>query len=172
MSFAPRAAPRSLEPQALTVEAVPALADAQALVLDAMDGPFDETALFHLLNLMRAKGDFLLMTARTPPARWTLSLPDLASRLGEALVVELGAPDDSFLTALLIKLFADRQLKASPELVNYLVSHLERSCAAMEEAVAALDAASLAMHRPVSLALAREILPRSHGDERSESGGL
>jgi chromosomal replication initiation ATPase DnaA len=155
-----------VEPRALTIDAVPALAREQALVLDGMDGPFDEQALFHLLNLLRAQGGFLLITARKPPARWAIGLADLASRLGEALVVELGAPDDSFLTALLIKLFTDRQLDASPELVNYLVSRLERSCAAMAEAVAALDAASLALHRPLSVALAREILHKSDQGER------
>jgi chromosomal replication initiation ATPase DnaA len=122
--FRARSGAALVRPQTLAVETVPALAEAESLVLDAVDGPFDEQALFHLLNLMRAKGGFLLMTARTPPARWRLSLPDLASRLGEAIVVELGAPDDSFLTALLVKLFADRQLKASPDLINYLVTHL------------------------------------------------
>lgn len=159
-------------PDMLTIEAVPGLAGAQALVLDAMDVPFDERALFHLLNLLRAHGGFLLITARTPPARWTLTLPDLASRLGEALVVELGAPDDSFLTALLIKLFADHQLQASPALVNFLVNRLERSCAAMVDAVAALDAASLSTHRPVSVALAREILQSSEPGEGAENDGL
>lgn len=157
-----------IEPDALAVETVPALAREHALVLDGMDGAFDEQALFHLLNLLRAEGGFLLVTARKPPARWAIGLADLASRLGEALVVELGAPDDSFLTALLIKLFADRQLHVSPDVVNYLMSHLERSCAAMAEAVAALDAASLALHRPLSVALAREILQTSHRGERPQ----
>jgi DnaA regulatory inactivator Hda len=149
-------------PRALSVDSAPALADTRALVLDGLDEPFDERAMFHLLNLLRMRGSFLLMTARTPPARWSLALPDLATRLGEALLVELEPPDDGFLTALLIKLFADRQLHAPPELVNYLVSRLERSCGAMAEAVAALDAASLERQRPLSVALAREMLAKTH----------
>lgn len=159
-----------ISPTDLSVAAAPALAEGGALVLDGMDGPFDEQALFHLINLLRAQGGWLLITARLAPARWPVALRDLKTRLGEALVVALGAPDDSFLTALLVKLFADRQLKAPPELLSYLVSHVERSCAAMAEAVAALDAASLAERRPLSVALARGVVLERDGDGPERRG--
>ena len=71
---------------------------------------FDETALFHLLNLAREEAAYVLLTARTAPAAWTIRTPDLASRLKALPVVALAPPDDALLRAVLVKLFADRQL--------------------------------------------------------------
>ena len=48
------------------------------VVEDADRAAYDEKALFHLLNLAREKGLYLLLTARTAPRGWGRSLPDLA----------------------------------------------------------------------------------------------
>lgn len=117
-----------------------------------------ETALFHLHNLTLAKGGALLVTARTPPHLWGLTLADLASRLQGTLHAALGAPDDALLSAVLVKLFSDRQLMPSPDTIPYLVRRMERSFRAAEEVVADLDSAALARHRPISRALAAQVL--------------
>ena len=75
-----------------------------------------------------------MVSGREPPARWPLALPDLASRLGAAPVARLEPPDDDLLAAVLVKLFADRQLAVAPELIRYLVSRMDRSFAAAEAA--------------------------------------
>ncbi|MES2434184.1 MAG: chromosomal replication initiator DnaA [Pseudomonadota bacterium] len=115
-----------------------------------------EVALFHLHNLLNGRG--LLVTAATPPRDWRLGLPDLLSRMQAASVAQLDPPDDMLLSAVLIKLFADRQIVVPPNLIPYLVSRMDRSIAAAREWVKFLDARALAQGRPVTRALAAEVL--------------
>lgn len=121
-----------------------------------------ETALFHLHNMLAASGGHLLLTAATPPLVWPFGLPDLASRMLGTATVHLGAPGDPLLSAVLVKLFADRQIDVSPALIAYLAARMERSLAAAGDLVAALDALALARGRPVSRSLAAEVLDSLH----------
>lgn len=119
-----------------------------------------EQALFHLHNLILANGHALLMTATTPPVRWGLGLPDLASRMQGTASVTLDAPDDTLLGAVLVKLFNDRQLAVPPRVISWLTARMDRSFAAAGAVVEALDMAALAEGRPVTTALAAEVLDK------------
>lgn len=131
-----------------------------AWVLEDVEPVIDETALLSFYNRLREGGGHLLLTARRPVGAWTLLLPDLASRLRAAPVVAIGPPDDALLGAVLLKLFADRQLVASEALIEYLVRHMERSFGAAQAVVAGLDSMSLRLRRPITVALARALLER------------
>ena len=157
--WADRAGARLLSSRALSEASLPGALATGALVLeDVRPGALDEAALFHLLNLAGEEGAFILLTSRMPPVGWTVRLPDLASRLRALPVTELGVPDDALLRAVLIKLFADRQLAVDESLVSYVVTRIERSIAAARVAVATLDQASLGLQRPVNRALAAAVL--------------
>jgi chromosomal replication initiation ATPase DnaA len=129
-----------------------------ALVVEDAPVRLDERALFHLLNLMREQECFVLITARALPATWNTALPDLASRLRVIPVMQLNAPDDALLRALMVKLFADRQLDVDETLVGYLVSRIERSFSGARAAVEELDREALRQKRPVTRALAAELM--------------
>ncbi len=120
--------------------------------------PKGEDALFHLHNLVLAEGGHLLLTARTAPRYWPLTLPDLKSRMEATATATLSAPDDALLTAVLVKLFADHQLPASARLVSYLLARIDRSFAAAQDIVSRLDKAALASGRKISEKLASELL--------------
>jgi len=117
-----------------------------------------EEALFHLHNNMRAAGGTLLLTSLQPPSRWPIRLPDLASRMQATTVVQIANPDDALLSALIMKLFSDRQINPQPDLVKYLSSRIERSFAAAAAIVERLDAAALAQGRKINKSLAAELL--------------
>jgi chromosomal replication initiation ATPase DnaA len=156
--WAANAGARSASARVLTPDAVPgALATGALVVEDVAPSDIDERALFHLLNLARQEEADVLMTARTPPAGWTLQLPDLLSRLRAVPVVSLAPPDDALLRALIVKLCVDRQLTVDDALVGYIASRIERSFAAARAAVALLDAEALRLRRPVTRALAAEL---------------
>jgi chromosomal replication initiation ATPase DnaA len=149
---------RMLSPGSLDGSEVPIALATGALVLENLaEGRFDEAALFHLLNLAREERAYILITARTAPSTWRIAVPDLASRLRAIPVVALAAPDDALLRAVMVKLFADRQLVVDESLVSYLATHIERSFAAAQAAVDALDREALRLQRPVTRALAGEL---------------
>jgi chromosomal replication initiation ATPase DnaA len=119
----------------------------------------DETALLHLLNIARDFGRPVLLAARLPPARWTIGLRDLASRLRAITSVEIGAPDDDLLRRLLLHWLAERQLVADETLHDRLLLRLPRSPEVLWAAVARLDVEALrSRKRTVTPAMVREAL--------------
>lgn len=149
-----------LHANALDSVDIAGLAGRPVAVEDAQLVGAAEAALFHLHNVVTTGGGALLLTADAPPRDWGLQLPDLLSRLQAASVARLEAPDEGLLSAVLIKLFADRQLAVAPNLIPYLVSRMPRSIGAARALVAALDAAALAEHRAVTRVLAGQVLDR------------
>jgi chromosomal replication initiation ATPase DnaA len=117
-----------------------------------------QTALFHLHNLMQSNGQPLLMTGSGAPNHWGMSLPDLQSRIDAAGVATLNAPDDTLLSAVIAKQFNDRQLMPRPDVIPYLVLRIDRSFAAARDVVAAMDEHSLSRHKPLTRALAGQVL--------------
>lgn len=117
-----------------------------------------EETLFHLYNAVTASGGTLLVTGRTPPARWDIALPDLASRLHAIPVARIEPPDEALMAALLVKLFTDRQLKVNPRLIAYLVPRIDRSFAAAKDMVERLDREALARGRKLNTSLAADLL--------------
>ncbi len=127
-------------------------------VPDLAGDPKAEEALFHLHNFVLAEGGWLLMTGLQPPALWQIELPDLASRIRATPSARLEPPDDQLLQAVLLKLFADRQLMPHPTLLPWLVTRMDRSFAAAGRIVAALDAHALGTGRKIGPKLAAEVL--------------
>lgn len=155
--WAEQSGARSISAHTLTAAEVPGALVTGALVVEDLKPPnFDERALFHLLNLAREEGAFLLMTARAPPTE--VELRDLRSRLRAVPSVQLMPPDDHLFRALIVKFCADRQLAVDEAIVSYLTTRLERSYAAIRQTVELLDAEALRLGRPVTRALAAELL--------------
>jgi len=147
-----------IDPTSLTVETVPLLlGDARAAIIDGAERA-PEAALLHLHNFIAERDGSLLLLSREPPARWGVKLADLRSRLNAIPAVALAPPDDALLAAVLVKLFADRQLTVGEDVVAWLLRHIERSFIGVRDAVAALDRAALAEKRAVTVALARRVI--------------
>lgn len=142
---------------------IPALASAPVAVEDISRIAADsaaQDALFHLHNLTLANGHSLLLTARSEVPHIGLTLPDLASRLSAATAAPLSEPDDALLSAVLMKLFADRQLSPKPDVIPYLTRQMPRSFVAARTLVEEIDTAALAEGRAVTRALAATVLAR------------
>ena len=157
--WAEQAGARSTTAHALTAAGVPAqLATGALVVEDLRSSDFDERALFHLMNLAREEDAFVLVTARAPPSAFQIELRDLRSRLRAVPTVSLLPPDDQLFRALIVKFCADRQLSVDETVVSYLATRIERSFAAVRQAVELLDTEALRLGRPVTRALAAELL--------------
>jgi chromosomal replication initiation ATPase DnaA len=147
-------------------ERVPHLVSNGALVIEDADrGERDEAALFHLLNLSRERGAYLLLTSAAPVDAWGIRTPDLRSRLRLAPAVALEPPDDALLKAVLVKLFVDRQLVVDTSVVEFLAVRIERSLARAAEVVKDLDREALSRGRRITRAMAGEVLGQQPADE-------
>lgn len=153
-----------MTPGAWPIQAVPALN--RGCVIEDCDittlSEETQEKLFHIHNHLAAQGLPLLFVSRRPPALWNLTLPDLKSRMEATDSVRIDEPDDALLAALILKLFADRQIEVTPTLITWMVPRIDRSFAAAQAAVAALDDASLELKRPITRDLARRVLDKHH----------
>ena len=157
--WAEAAGARSISAHLLTTENVPGALATGALAVDDLDpATLDHRALFHLMNLAREDGAYVLLTCRLPQTLFDIELRDLRSRLRAIPMVTLEPPDDALLRALIVKFCADRQMNVDEALVSYLATHIERSFTAARRTVALLDAEALRLRRPVTRALAVEVL--------------
>lgn len=120
----------------------------------------DETALFHRWNRAQESGTPLLLVGA---GGWQIALPDLASRLGAALHLEIGAPDEEMLAELILLHSEQRGLALGPDAAAYLVARMERSHIAAERLVAEIDRISLERKAPPTLGIWREALESLYG---------
>ena len=156
---------RRVTPAELRESQPPAyLGDAPAAILEDADGVCgpggenSEEAVLHLYNHLAESGRHLMLTAKRPPARWDIGLKDLASRLNTASQAGIGAPDDALIAAVLVKQFADRQLKIDADVISFMLTRMERSFEAARAMVAAIDALALSQRRNITLPLVRQVL--------------
>lgn len=139
-------------------EEVPAIAAAGAAIVEDLTRLRDEAALFHLLNLVREQRLQLLLTTDVAPGDLAVVLPDLLSRLKALPLASIEAPDDALLRAVLVKLFADRQLSVEPHIIDYVLVRMERSMSAADQLVAEADRQALVLQRRVTRAIAAAAL--------------
>ena len=145
----------TLDGATLAVPAAPP--GAPRLVIDNADAaPAD--ALLHWINLCAGQNCALLLVARPLAARFPYTLPDLVSRLRATSAVGIAPPEDALLSALFARALSLRQMRVAPEVQAWLLAHLPRNQAAILEAVAALDAASLRSQARITRGFARATL--------------
>ena len=143
-----------------------ALANSGPLLIENLEGLGGaEAQLFHLVNLMRERGAPLVLAAKRPLDAWGLEIADLVSRLRLAPCVEIGAPDDALMRAVLVKLLIDRQLVVDVRVVDYAALRLERSLDAARRFVAALDREALSRQGRITRQMAADILDSLSSDD-------
>lgn len=156
----------------LTEDLVPELAQGPVAIEDVPDiarNTQAQNALFHLHNMVLANGHALMLTGQASPNLWGLSLPDLQSRVQAATHVALEAPDDALLAVVLAKLFDDRQIMPKPDVIPYLVAHMDRSFEAAAKVVEQMDEISLSEGRTLSRPLAVRLLAQNQYEMSLES---
>ncbi|MSP00542.1 MAG: chromosomal replication initiator DnaA [Acetobacteraceae bacterium] len=150
------------------LDGVPVIASPSGVAIDHADRA-DEHALLHLLNTARDLGRPVLLAGRGPPARWPVTLSDLASRLRAITAVEVGLPDDDLLRRLLLRWLAERRLVADEALHDRLLTYLPRSPDILRAAVLRLDRDALvSRRRKVTPGMLRAALSGEPADDNSE----
>lgn len=134
---------------------------------DAIDDAdrLDETDLFHRWNRAQETATPLLLIAGLRDGGWQIALPDLASRLGAALHLEIGVPDDAMMADLILLHAELRALPLGPEAAAYLAARGERSHLGAERLVEAIDRISLERKAAPGMAIWRDALEELIGPD-------
>ncbi|WP_209348119.1 DnaA/Hda family protein [Pontixanthobacter sp. CEM42] len=133
-------------------------------VIDGADA-IDETDLFHRWNRAQEEGRPLLLISDAE--KWEIALPDLRSRLGAALHLTIGTPDDDMAASLIESIAMQRGLALGEGALTYLVPRAERSFAAIERLVMAIDRLSLERKAPATQGIWRDALEAVQGPEQA-----
>ncbi len=139
-------------------------ASAQGIcVVDGADSE-DETELFHRWNAAQESGAPLLLIANAQP--WNITLPDLRSRMGGSLQLEIGELDDEMAAELIHAIAEQRSLSLADGAAEYLVPRAVRSYQAIERLVVAIDRISLERQVPATMSVWRDALEATHGPDQ------
>jgi len=134
--------------------------DTCSYVVDDAENASEET-LFHLINHIQKINLHLVITTKIQPILWRVTLPDLASRLRAMRLLTLPEPDEALLIGILHKLFEERAISPSPDLMSYLAQRMDRSVAAAQKIVTELE--HYANGRPFNRTLARSFIESRQG---------
>lgn len=126
-------------------------------VIDEAEASADET-IFNAWNRSQESGVPLLLISRWQPAEWSVALPDLQSRLGAAMLLEIAPPDDEMIEQLLQKQLSDRGAAISIDALSYVKRRIERSYVAIEKFARSANAMALSENAPVNLTLVKKVL--------------
>ncbi|MDC0139740.1 DnaA/Hda family protein, partial [Hyphomicrobiales bacterium] len=124
--------------------------------LDRID--YNSTFMFHLINHVKEINGYILYTSRRNPASLKLNLQDLDSRLRAAIPIRIEDPDDFLLEAILIKLFADKQIDLSANLTNFILKRSNRSCEYIKRLVDSVYIKIMEERRPLTIPLLSNVL--------------
>ncbi len=125
----------------------------------------DETDLFHRWNKAQETGQPLLLISDAE--KWDIKLPDLRSRLGAALHLEITTPDDDMVSDLIESLAAQHGLALGEGALTYLVPRAERSFSELERLVKTIDRLSLERKAPATQGIWRDALEALQGPEQA-----
>lgn len=116
-----------------------------------------QIALFNICNALRERDGALLASGNTPPAQLALR-QDLVTRLGWGLVYQVHALSDDEKAQALQRQAAERGFTLADDVCAYLLTHAPRDMSSLLALLDGLDRHSLEVKRPVTVALARELL--------------
>lgn len=121
--------------------------------------PAWEEALFHLYNRIKDMDQgLLIISGNQPPAMMPIGLPDLRSRLGWGLVIQLNELNDEEKINTL-KLHAEKRGFDLPGSVGqFLINRCSRNMHDLHQLLNRLDDASLAAHRKITIPFVKNIL--------------
>jgi DnaA family protein len=148
-------------------EALEALDGLAVVALDGLETVAgrrdDELALFDFHNRARAAGVGVLYTATAAPASLPVELPDLRSRLAQCSRIGLQPLDDEGRAEVLRLRARRRGLQFDEAAITWLLRRAGRDLAGLAAQFDALDRASLAAQRRVTVPFLREVLGRTGG---------
>ena len=133
----------------------------QALIIENFNFNIPEKLLYSLINIVEQENKYLLITSLKPLNKFDFKLKDLNSRINNCLFVEIGAPDDELIYALIVKNFSDRQINIDKKIIEYIIKRINRSYKDIFLFIYKVDQLSLQKGKPINLSIIKKILKQN-----------
>ena len=133
----------------------------QALIIENFNYNIPEKLLYSLINIVEQENKYLLITSLKPLNKFDFKLKDLNSRINNCLCVEIGAPDDELIYALIVKNFSDRQINIDKKIIEYIIKRINRSYKDIFLFIYKVDQLSLQKGKPINLSIIKKILKQN-----------
>ena len=133
----------------------------QALIIENFNFNIPEKLLYSLINIVEQENKYLLITSLKPINKFDFKLKDLNSRINNCLFVEIGAPDDELIYALIVKNFSDRQINIDKKIIEYIIKRINRSYKDIFLFIYKIDQLSLQKGKPINLSIIKKILKQN-----------
>ena len=117
-----------------------------------------EKNLLHFYNLIDEKRGYVVLTASIAPKFWGINLPDLKSRILSSTTVNIKKPDDELLSAVLVKLFIDKQILIDKKIIKFIVYRSERSFTSLQSLVNKIDEQSLITKKKININFVKKLI--------------
>jgi DnaA family protein len=117
-----------------------------------------EEGLFHCFNRLQGSGCQLLIASRQNPETLSIRLADLRSRLATGLIYQLNTLNDSAKQQVMVVQSRARGLDMPPEVAQYLLRHHSRDLTELMQLLHALDKASMAEQRRLTIPFIRQVI--------------
>ena len=133
----------------------------QALIVENFNFNIPEKLLYSLINIVEQENKYLLITSLKPINKFDFKLKDLNSLINNCLFVEIGAPDDELIYALIVKNFSDRQINIDKKIIEYIIKRINRSYKDIFLFIYKVDQLSLQKGKPINLSIIKKILKQN-----------
>ena len=125
----------------------------KSIIIDNMEN-FSESSLINIINFVNERSLSLLLTSINYPS---FSLKDLNSRIKATYKVLINEPDENLLKLLIVKLFKQKQVKVSKEIVDFIFSTMKRNYEFAYEIVNLIDRFSKIAKRKITIPLVKKV---------------
>ena len=128
------------------------------IILDNLEFLSDEKTLYSIFNFVEQYNKYLIINSIDSINSIEFKLPDLKSRLKNCIFAKIDKPDDDMIFALVLKHFADRQIKIEKKIIEYITKRIERSYGKILDFIYKVDQFSLINKKPVDYKSIKKIL--------------
>ena len=128
------------------------------IILDNLEFLSDEKTLYSIFNFVEQYNKYLIINSIDSINSIEFTLPDLKSRLKNCIFAKIDKPDDDMIFALVLKHFADRQIKIEKKIIEYITKRIERSYGKILDFIYKVDQFSLINKKSIDYKSIKKIL--------------
>ena len=128
------------------------------LIIENIEKIKNHYFFLHIINLIKEKNFKVLLTSRLPIKELNIRLEDLKSRLLAYSHSKILLPTDDVLRGIIIKISKDKGLLLSDTVINYILSHIERSYSIINIFINELDDLSLIRKKKVTIPFIKKFI--------------